>query len=60
MHFDIKTVFEGAYIVISVASGRFMPDLRQNVVAAINELMTEMRNMRDIIREHAKETIHAK
>lgn len=39
--------------------GRSSPDLRQNVVAAISELMTELKDMRGIIRDHAKDTIHA-
>lgn len=39
---------------------RSSPDLRQNVVAAISELMTELKDMRGIIRDHAKDTIHAK
>eukprot|EP00752_Nemacystus_decipiens_P002156 g2054.t1 len=39
--------------------GRSCPDLRQNVVASIGELMTELRDMRGVIKEHAKDTIHA-
>eukprot|EP00903_Cladosiphon_okamuranus_P022092 g20314.t2 len=39
--------------------GRSCPDLRQNVVASISELMTELRDMRGVIKEHAKDTIHA-
>lgn len=39
---------------------RSSPDLRQNVVAAIGELMTELKDMKGIIKEHAKDTIHAK
>ncbi|CAN0068112.1 unnamed protein product [Scytosiphon promiscuus] len=39
--------------------GRSCPDLRQNVVASISELITELRDMRGVIKEHAKDTIHA-
>ncbi|CAB1110838.1 unnamed protein product [Ectocarpus sp. CCAP 1310/34] len=39
--------------------GRSCPDLRQNVVASVSELMTELRDMRGVIKEHAKDTIHA-
>lgn len=39
---------------------RSCPDLRQNVVAMISELMTELRDMRGVIKDHAKDTIHAK